>query len=118
MRLSPADANAVVTYLNRFPKPICAVCRHDQWKVSDILFALPEYDSRPSWARPGLRSLSDLAGDTMVGDSLEHKPFFGSAVANLGPTPQVFPVIPVTCVTCGYVFFMSAVAIGIVPGSK
>ena len=43
--------------------------------------------------------------------SLEPTGFYGS-------TESVFPVIPLTCKTCGNVLFLSAVAAGVVPAIK
>lgn len=82
MQLSPTQVSEVIHFLQKFPATECQVCHHDDWKVSEILFALPEYRDPLS---PGL-----------------------------GPVQrELFPVIPITCSTCGYVFFLSAIAVGV-----
>lgn len=82
MQLYPSQLSEVVNLLRKYPAAECQVCQHGEWKVSEVIFALPEYLDPLS---PGI-----------------------------GPVQrEVFPVIPVTCATCGNVFFLSAVAIGL-----
>jgi hypothetical protein len=83
MQLLPAQVDHVVNYLKRYPVVECQVCHHDDWSVSQLIFELPEY-MRQRFSQ-GITSVNS----------------------------EVFPVIPITCSTCGYVFFMSAVAVGI-----
>lgn len=110
MRLSPRDIDAVNSHLNQFAKTVCPVCHYDEWTVSEILFALPEYEHRPlgvpfappSTPTPRMRGL----------EALGRIPFSPASTR-----AQVFPVVPVTCVTCGYVFLLSGIKLGIVSGS-
>lgn len=107
MRLSPFAINAVNEHLNKFAKTVCPVCHHDEWTVSDTLFALPEYEYRPvSFFNTPSTETPRIPGLEALG-----KIPFTSA------RPQVFPVVPVTCVTCGYVFLLSGIKLGIVSGS-
>jgi hypothetical protein len=105
MRLSAGHIQAVINHLNKFAKTICPVCNHDEWTVSDTLFAFPEYEYRAPWTGPpfirGTEGLREPA-----------------TAFNLESDPQVFPVVPVTCVTCGYVFLLSAIKLSLVPGSR
>jgi len=83
MQLSANQVTEVVLYLKRFPTVECQVCHNDEWKVSSLVFELPEY--RENRFSQGIMSVQS----------------------------EVFPVIPITCSTCGHVFFLSAVAAGI-----
>ncbi len=83
MQLSANQVNGVVVYLKKFPVVECQVCRRDEWKVSALVFELPEYTENR----------------------------FSQGITSL--QREVFPVIPITCSTCGHVFFLSAVAAGI-----
>lgn len=105
MRLEANDVKKVVNHLNKFGRTACPVCHSDEWTVSEILFAIPEYEYRPPWS-----NMSTLAKMAHIGTP--------STTFNLeSETPQVFPVVPVTCVTCGYVFLLSGIKLGIVPRS-
>jgi hypothetical protein len=105
MRLEPNDVKKVVNHLNKFGRTSCPVCHSDEWTVSDILFALPEYEYRPPWsvAPPAFVNTGGSIGTPI-------RPIFDLESEN----PQVFPVVPVTCVTCGYVFLFSGIKLGLV----
>lgn len=109
MRLSATQTQAVIRFLATFTPAKCPVCGHDDWSISDTLFALPEYES----PFPG-------QGFTRLGAPPPPPSLIGSgqgALAGLAaltkPAPQVFPVLPVTCATCGYVFLMSGKKLGL-----
>jgi predicted nucleic-acid-binding Zn-ribbon protein len=104
MRLAPVDVKKVVDHLNKFAKTTCPVCHHDEWTVSDILFALPEYEYRPPWSQMSTLSSMANVGTPSTTFDLESE------------NPRVFPVVPVTCVTCGYVFLFSGIKLGLVYG--
>lgn len=99
MRLTQANIERVIEHLNRFSKAECPVCAHDEWTVSDTLFVLPEYEYRTPWASP---------------PRLQSSPSIGGPITNFAEQPQVFPVVPITCATCGYVFLLSGIKLGIV----
>jgi hypothetical protein len=107
MRLFPEMVQKVIDHLNHFAKTECPVCHHDEWTVSDILFAIPEYEFHPF----GLPPPPPGPPSTPTGT-----PTMAGFAALSRPAPQVFPVVPVTCVTCGYVFLFSAIKLGLVSG--
>ena len=108
MRLSQQQINDVVAHLNKFKRAPCPVCNTDKWTVSDILFQLPEYETPVRFPRltsdPPLGAYGGL--DVLAG------------LAGSPASTQVFPVVPVTCATCGYVYFLSGIALNIVAASK
>ncbi len=83
MQLSPGQVSEVVLYLRKFPVVECQVCHHDEWNVSALVFELPEYTANR----------------------------FSQGITSI--QREVFPVIPITCSKCGHVFFLSAVAAGV-----
>jgi hypothetical protein len=120
MRLSDENIKGVVAHLKRFRKAPCPVCSSEKWNVSDTLFELPEYEFRSPWGKFPLKSpllgtpsLTPLIGSEPDAGSYEYPPI--TTGYKFEPRAQVFPVIPVTCVTCGYVYLLSGIALGIVP---
>ena len=91
MTLDNDQISKVINYLNRYGSAMCAVCRHDEWRISGTMFQLPEYAAPPSGYFP------DEQGRLVW------------------RAPEVFPVIPVVCKTCGNMLLISAVAAGVVP---
>jgi ribosomal protein S27E len=129
MRLVKSSVQKVVDHLKKFAKTECPVCHNDQWIISDILFALPEYQYRAPWTSSSLlKPMGESIGTTRptlgnVGAPI--RVTLGDMAAPTSATfdlesenPQVFPVVPVTCLTCGYVFLLSGIKLGVVPGSK
>jgi len=109
MRLNQKQVNAVAAYLTRIPYPACALCANQDWKVSETVFSLPEY------APSNIMSLVDLmhAGPE---EALSQPAI--AVLSGRQPTPEVFPVIPIVCARCGFVYFISAVAAGVVPHTQ
>jgi hypothetical protein len=106
MRLTQQQIADVVAHLKKFRRSPCPVCHTDKWTVSNTLFQLPEYEAPwpfgppppppPAMTLPGFTPSSVLSG------------------YKTAPSTQVYPLIPVTCGTCGYVYFMSGIALNIV----
>ncbi len=55
--------------------------------------------------------------DWAVASTVFVLPEYNSPRAAVYSNLQVFPVIPLTCKTCGNVLFLSAIAAGVVPGA-
>ena len=120
MRLAESSVQKVVDHLKKFPNAECPVCHHDQWIISDILFALPEFEYRAPWTQ-----LQPMGGSIGTPIRATIPPVGGSIGAPIRSTfdlesenPQVFPVVPVTCLTCGYVYLLSGIKLGVVPGPR
>jgi hypothetical protein len=96
MRLNTAQETSIREYLQVKIGYTCPVCGQREWKASDTLFALPEYRADSL----NLNALSDRVAKPLPW--LRNK------------EPQVFPVLPIVCGSCGFVFFISAVALGVV----
>jgi|ERR1700722_8657028 len=105
MLLSQDAVNTVVEHLRRFQTSACPVCRTSEWTVSKVLFALPEYHARPVWNFKPSPSVTTPENPMSAGLK---------ALGGAGSPDEVFPVVPITCATCGYVYFLSAVALGLV----
>jgi len=106
MRLNPSQVNAVVSYLRQIPDTTCALCHEQEWRVSETVFALPEY------ALPSSK-FSKSFDDWGAPPSQKNFPF-DSKDESFKKEPEIFPVIPIVCGRCGFVFFISAVAAGVV----
>lgn len=124
MRLSAKNITDVVAHLSKFKKAPCPVCSCEQWNVSDTLFELPEYEFRAPWAKlppPPPMPVVPFGNTTPLAElgKFQSLPSVLTTFAAPAPapTPQVFPVIPVTCVTCGYVYLLSGIALNIVARS-
>jgi hypothetical protein len=101
MRLSPVQVSAVVSYLQQVPNTACSLCGQQEWKVSETIFALPEY------VAPALNTLLPFLGPG-------YAPVESPWEKAMKKEPEVFPVIPIVCGRCGFVFFISAVAAGVI----
>jgi len=104
MRLNPSQVNSVVNYLQQIPTTPCPLCNQQEWKVSETIFALPEYVSPP------IINLGSVLFQ-------QHNPTESPPPwihASSKKEPEVFPVIPIVCGRCGFVFFISAVAAGVI----
>lgn len=100
MRLNPDQVSRVVKYLQQIPTAArCSLCGQQEWKVSETIFALPEYTA----AIPGA-----------FGTHTQYTPAESNWHIFWNEQPEVFPVIPIVCGRCGFVFFISAVAAGVV----
>jgi hypothetical protein len=110
MRLNANQVNAVQNYLRGIPDTHCALCHQQEWKVSETVFALPEYTGA------SLMSLAALLNPPFPNP--QYPPVESSWTRPLwnkeSKEPEVFPVIPIVCGRCGFVFFLSAVAAGVV----
>jgi hypothetical protein len=100
MELTKQQTDSVIARIREFGLTQCALCKNQNWIVSDTLFVMPEY-SKPdpfAWSAP-------LTGPgTYVPNPL------GSSV----PTSlKVFPVVPITCRDCGYVMLIAAKFLGL-----
>lgn len=105
MALTLKDKVRVERFLHEFGDVRCPICKSWDWSISDRVFALSEYDPPNQLA---LLSQMALTPDP-VGPN---NPFYLSDLPKR--PPQVFPVLPLTCVICGYVFLVSAKKLGIV----
>lgn len=105
MRLNPNQVTAVENYLQGIPETRCALCHSQEWKVSELIFALPEYVQR-SPAAFGIQFQFDTTDPP--------KNYQGIGFSK--KEPEVFPVIPIVCGRCGFVFLLSAIAAGAIKG--
>jgi hypothetical protein len=103
MQLDTNQVLAVQRYLQQIPDTQCALCHAQEWKVSETVFALPEY------VRP--KTALDYFGFSSAKPTTEDK--LAALTGNYKTEPEVFPVIPIICGRCGFVFFLSAVAAGV-----
>jgi hypothetical protein len=108
MQLDETQVYAVQHYLQRIPDTHCALCHQQEWRVSQTVFVLTEY-VRPSPAMDYFGySAPDPKRDADYLAALAGSAHFKKA------EPEVFPVIPIVCGRCGFVFLLSAVAAGVV----
>jgi hypothetical protein len=106
MQLNEKQVYAVQRYLQGIPDTKCVLCQQQEWKVSETVFALPEYQ------RPNPATYFGLGGASSFDPTKDQHVAGGSFFRKA--EPEVFPVIPIVCGRCGFVFFLSAVAAGVV----
>ena len=126
MQLSDESLRRLVAHLEKFRKALCPVCGMGNWNVSNTVFSLPEYEYKPPYAMPpppppfvnpslgsGLAGLGSPSSQRKIGEGTSQFPPI--TYGYFATQSQVFPVVPVTCKSCGYVFLFSAVALDVIP---
>lgn len=126
MHLSEDSLRRIVAHLEKFRSALCPVCGLRNWNVSDTLFSLPEYEYKPPYSVPsppppfvnpslgaGLEGLGSPGSQRKIGEGTSQFPPITTGFFT--KQSLVFPVVPVTCKSCGYVFLFSAVALNVIP---